>query len=99
MNKKDMSERDICTKFINPAIVQAGWNIQTQVREEYYFTSGRITVRGKTVVKGEGKRADYVLYLKPNFPIAIIEAKDNNKPLGGGMEQAINYAEATELQE
>ena len=93
MNKKDMSERDICTKFINPAIVKAGWNIQTQVREEYYFTSGRITVRGKTVVKGEGKRADYILYLKPNFPIAIIEAKDNNKPLGGGMEQAINYAE------
>jgi hypothetical protein len=75
--KKDLSERDICTKFINPALVQAGWDLLSQVREEVAFTKGRIIVRGKLVTRGKAKRADYILYYKPNIPIALIEAKDN----------------------
>jgi type I restriction enzyme R subunit len=56
MNKKDLSERDICTKFITPAVVQAGWDVQSQIREEVHFTKGRIIVRGKLVTRGKDKR-------------------------------------------
>ena len=93
MNKKELSERDICTKFINPAIKQAGWNMKKQVREEVSFTDGRIIVQGNLHTRGKRKRADYILYYKPNIPIAIIEAKDNKKPVGDGMQQALEYAE------
>ena len=89
MNKKDLSERDICTKYITPAVVNAGWDIQWQILEEVGFTKGRIIVRGKLVTRGKAQRADYILYYKPNIPIALIEAKDNNNPIGGGMQQAI----------
>jgi type I restriction enzyme R subunit len=75
MNKKDLSERDICTKFINPAIEKAGWNMRTQVREEVSFTDGRIIDQRKMYTRGESKRADYMLYYKSNIPVAIIEAK------------------------
>ena len=92
MNKKDLSERDICTKFIGPAVKAAGWDEMTQVREEVSFTKGRILVRGKLVTRGKGKRADYILYYKPNIPLAIIEAKDNNHSVGDGMQQALDYA-------
>jgi type I restriction enzyme R subunit len=92
MSKKDLSERDICTKFITPAIVQAGWDIHVQIREEISFTKGRIIVRGKLVTRGKAKRADYILYYKPNIPIALIEAKDNNHAVGDGMQQALEYA-------
>ena len=78
MNKKDLSERDICTKFITPSVKKAGWDEMTQIREEVNFTKGRIIVRGKLVTRGKGKRADYILYYKPNIPLALIEAKDNN---------------------
>src|ERR1035437_9781692 len=92
MNKKDLSERDICTKFIGPAVKRAGWDEMLQMREEVSFTKGRIIVRGKLVTRGKAKRADYILYYKPNIPIAIIEAKDNNCALGDGMQQALDYA-------
>ncbi|MGG6270760.1 EcoAI/FtnUII family type I restriction enzme subunit R [Leptolyngbya sp. AN03gr2] len=92
-NKQDLSERDICTKFITPALERSGWNILTQVREEVTFTQGRVIVRGKLVSRGESKRADYILYHKPNLPIAIIEAKDNRHGVGDGMQQALKYAE------
>ena len=90
MNKKDLSERDICTKFITPAVVNAGWDIQWQIREEVGFTRGRIIVRGKLVTRGKAQRADYILYYKPNIPIALIEAKDNNNPVGGGSSKLSN---------
>lgn len=93
MDKKTLSERDVCTKFITPALVKAGWDKMLQVREEVSFTKGRIIVRGKLVSRGKGKRADYILYYKPNIPIAIIEAKDNNHCVGDGMQQALEYAE------
>src|SRR5438477_5011876 len=92
MNKKELSERDICTKFITPALRSAGWDEISQLREEVSFTKGRIIVRGKLVTRGKAKRADYILYYKPNIPIAIIEAKDNNHSLGDGMQQALDYA-------
>jgi len=73
-------------------VKQAGWDEMTQVREEVSFTKGRILVRGKLVTRGKAKRADYILYYKPNIPIAIIEAKDNNHSVGDGMQQALDYA-------
>ncbi len=93
MNKKELSERDVCTKYITPAIQKAGWDLHTQVREEVSFTKGRIVVRGKMVSRGEAKRADYILYYRPNLPIAIVEAKDNTKSKGDGMQQALEYGE------
>jgi type I restriction enzyme, R subunit len=63
-----------------------------QIREEVAFTKGRIIVRGKLVSRGKAKRADYILYYKPNIPIGIIEAKDNNHSVGDGMQQALDYA-------
>ncbi len=92
-DKKKLSERDICSKFITPAILEAGWDLHSQIREEVSFTKGRIIVRGKLHSRGEQKRADYVLYYKSNIPIAVIEAKDNSHGIGSGMQQALNYAE------
>ena len=87
IDKKSLSERDICTKFITPALRKAGWDEVAQIREEVSFTKGRIIVRGKLVSRGKGKRADYILYYKPNIPIALIEAKDNTHATGDGMQQ------------
>lgn len=92
-----LSERDICTKFITPAIERAGWDIHTQVREEFPLTKGRIIVRGKIHSRGQNKRADYVLFYKPNIPIAVIEAKDATHSVGTGMQQALGYAELLQI--
>ena len=89
MNKKSLSERDICTKFITSHLIEAGWDIHNQVREEVSFTDGRIYVRGKLHTRGARKRADYILYYKPNIPIAVIEAKDNKHSVGAGIQQAL----------
>ena len=97
MSKKSLSERDICTKFITPAILKAGWDLHTQIREELSFTKGRIIVRGKLHTRGKQKRADYVLYYKSNIPIAVIEAKENNLSVGAGMQQALDYAETLDV--
>ncbi|MCY4612249.1 MAG: DEAD/DEAH box helicase family protein [Nitrospira sp.] len=97
MNKKSLSERDICTKFITPALRKAGWDEMTQIREEFSFTKGRIIVRGKLVSRGKAKRADYVLSYKPNVPIAVIEAKDNIHAIGAGMQQALDYADTLQV--
>lgn len=97
MDKKQLSERDICTKFITPALEQAGWNLQTQIREEFYLTQGRVIVRGQMHTRGQAKRADYVLFYKPNIPLAVLEAKDNNHEVGAGMQQALSYAELLDV--
>lgn len=94
VDKKSLSERDICSKYITPALVSAGWDLHNQIREEVSFTKGRVIVRGKLHTRGEQKRADYVLYYKPNIPLAVIEAKANTLSVGAGMQQALNYAEA-----
>jgi type I restriction enzyme R subunit len=97
LDKRTLSERDICTKFITPAVKKAGWDEMAQIREEVSFTKGRIIVRGKMVSRGQGKRADYVLYYKPNIPLALIEAKDNTQPIGAGIQQGLEYAETLDI--
>lgn len=97
MDKRALSERDICTKFITPALRQAGWDEMLQIREEVGFTKGRIIVRGKLVTRGQAKRADYILYFKPNIPLALIEAKDNSHSVGDGMQQALDYAATLDI--
>src|SRR5699024_8863972 len=97
LDKKKLSERDICTKFITPAIEQSGWDIQRQIREEYTFTDGRVIVRGNLTSRGKRKRADYLLSYKPNLPIAIVEAKDNKHSIGSGLQQAMNYGDILDV--
>ena len=97
LNKKSLSEQDICTKYITPAIDQAGWDIHSQVRQEVTFTAGRIIVRGRLHTRGVKRRADYVLYHQKNQPIAIIEAKDNKHSIGDGMQQGLAYADALDV--
>jgi len=97
VNKKSLSERDICTKYIIPAIKKAGWDIDAQVREEVSFTDGRIFVKGNKTARGEKKRADIILYYKPNIPVAVIEAKDNSHALGAGMQQGLHYAQMLDV--
>jgi type I restriction enzyme R subunit len=92
MDKRTLTERDICTKYILPALKRAGWDEMVQIREEVYFTKGRIIVRGKLVSRGKAKKADIVLYYKPNIPIALIEAKDNAHSVGDGIQQGLDYA-------
>ena len=97
MDKKTLSERDICTKFITPAVEKSGWNKHTQLLEEVSFTDGKIYVRGKLTARGAQKRADYILYYKPNIPIAIIEAKDNKHSIRAGIQQALDYAQILDI--
>ena len=97
MNKKELSERDICTKFITPAVEKAGWNIEKQIREEVTFTKGRIYVKGRLTSRGKAKRADYILYFKHNIPIAVIEAKDNKHSIDAGMQQALEYSDILDI--
>ncbi|MDD6930887.1 MAG: DEAD/DEAH box helicase family protein [Treponema sp.] len=96
-NKSSLSERDIITKYILPAIEQSGWNKQTQIREEVTFTAGRIFVKGKKTKRGEKKRADIIIYYKPNIPVAVVEAKDNKHTVGAGMQQALEYANTLDI--
>ncbi|MFA5033955.1 MAG: DEAD/DEAH box helicase family protein [bacterium] len=96
-SKKELSERDICTKFILPALLKSGWDIEKQIREEVFFTAGRILGGGNRTIRGEKKYADFILYLKPNIPIAVIEAKDNNHSVGAGLQQALGYAEILDI--
>ena len=97
MDKKSLSERDICTKFITPSLEKAGWDTQLQILEEVSFTDGKIYVRGKITARGTRKRADYILYYKPNIPIAIIEAKDNNHSVRAGIQQGLDYARILDI--
>lgn len=97
IDKKILSERDICTKFITPAIEKAGWDKHSQLLEEVSFTDGKIFVRGRLTARGKAKRADYILYYKPNIPIAIVEAKDNNHSVRSGIQQALDYARILDI--
>jgi type I restriction enzyme, R subunit len=100
MDKKALTETDIRTKFITPAIAGEGgskWDVMTQMVEEHYFTKGRVIVRGRTTTRGEAKRADYILLYKPNIPLAVVEAKDNRHSVGAGMQQALKYAEILDI--
>ena len=95
-NKKSLSEEDIKNRYITPALDKDGWE-KTHYRMEYYFTAGRVLIQGKQHARKEGKKADYLLFASPNNPIAIVEAKDNNKPVGGGLQQAMEYAQILDV--
>jgi type I restriction enzyme, R subunit len=95
--KQSLTERDICTKFVIPALETAGWDIQSQVREQLYFTDGPVLVRGKSVKRGNRKFADIVLYHRSNLKLAVIEAKDNTHSVGSGMQQALGYAKTLDV--
>ena len=97
MSKKSLTEIEICDRYITPAIVRAGWDQHSQVRREFSFTAGQVLVRGKMAVRGKRKRADYLLFHSQNFPLAVVEAKDNKHPVGGGMQQALGYAQALDV--
>ena len=97
MDKKSLTEQDICSKYILPAVIKSGWDLKYQIREQISFTDGKIIVRGKTVSRGERKRVDFILYYKNDLPLALIEAKDNNHSVGSGMEQALGYAESLDI--
>lgn len=96
MSKKDLTEEDIKLRYITPAINNAGWKNE-HIRMEYYFTDGRVIFQGKVHARQTGKKADYLLFHAANKPIAIVEAKDNSKPLGGGMQQAMEYAQILDI--
>lgn len=96
VNKKELSERDICSKFITPAIKRANWE-EKQIREEVNLTRGRIIVKGSSASRGKPKRADYILSYKPNLPLAVVEAKRNIYTVGEGMQQALMYAEMLDI--
>ncbi|MFW6029595.1 MAG: EcoAI/FtnUII family type I restriction enzme subunit R [Halanaerobiales bacterium] len=95
--KKMMTESEICMNYITPAINQAGWNKKRQMRREYYFTAGRIVVRGNMTKRKEGKKADYLLEYKANIPLAVVEAKNNKHSIGSGMQQALEYADNLDI--
>lgn len=94
--KHELSEEDIKLRYITPAI-SSKWNPHTQMRMEYYFTDGRIMVLGNHTARGKPKFADYLLFYQDNMPLAVVEAKDNNHPLGGGLQQAKEYAQILDV--
>ena len=97
MNEKERSERDICTKYITPALERAGWEIVAQIREEFPLAKGRVIVRSKLHTRAKHKRADYILFYKPNIPIAVFEAKDNTHSVGDSMQQCLGYVEMLQV--
>jgi len=97
MKKINLSESDIKAKFITPSILKSGWNEQTQLRREVYFTNGKINVNGQKTTREKGKFADYILFYKPNIPVAIIEAKSNKHGVKSGIQQALDYAEILDI--
>ncbi len=94
VNKRDLSEIDICDLFITPSIQQAGWDPVTQIRREVTLTPGPVVVRGNVASRNKKKKkfADYVLYKELGIPIATVEAKDNHHSVGQGLPQALDYA-------
>lgn len=99
VNKKELTELDICDLFITPAIKDAGWDQYTQIRREVTLTPGPVVVRGEMSARNKKKKkfADYVLQKEQGVPIAIVEAKDNNKTISHGLQQAIGYASILEV--
>lgn len=92
LNLSNLTEADIITKCVMPAILNAGWDNTTQIRQEVKPRDGKVIVRGKVAARRTVKSADIVLYHKPGIPLAVIEAKANKHEIGKGMQQGIEYA-------
>ena len=99
MNKNNLSESDICDKYIRPAMERAGWHALDQIFREFPLRAGRVVVRGNKSHRDASTvlRADYALFHKPNIPLAVVEAKDANHAVGAGMQQALRYAELLDV--
>jgi type I restriction enzyme R subunit len=99
MDKRDLSESDICDLFITPAITRATWDPKTQIRREVTLTPGPVVVRGNLASRNKKKKklADYVLSKEPGIPIAVVEAKDNHHTVSQGLQQALGYAEIMDI--
>ena len=95
LNKQEMTEEDIKLNYITPALQQKGWN--NKIRMEVKLTDGRINLRGNVYTRSTAKRADYILYNNPQFPIAVIEAKDNRHIVSFGIQQAKEYAQMMDI--
>jgi type I restriction enzyme R subunit len=95
MDKKELSEGDIENLFITPALIRAGWDMQSQIRQNVTLTPGPVVVRGEMSARNKKKKkfADYVLSWKPGTRVAVIESKENSYSVGSGMQQALGYAE------
>ena len=98
VNRKQLTEQEIRSNYIRPAIQDAGWSA-SQIREEYPITAGRIIARGGTSKRDKKsiKRADFILFYKSHIPLAVVEAKDNNHSISDGMQQALEYAELMKI--
>ncbi|GAA5136778.1 EcoAI/FtnUII family type I restriction enzme subunit R [Thalassotalea piscium] len=92
MDKKKLSETDIISKFIMPAVLSTGWNLMKQIRQEVKLRDGKVIVRGQVGMRKTVKSADIVLYHKPSMPLAVIEAKANKHEVGKGIQQGLDYA-------
>ena len=92
VNKTHLTETDIITKYILPAVKDAGWDVMSQIRQEVKLRDGKVVVRGKLAARLTVKSADIVLYHKPGLPLAVIEAKANKHEVGKGMQQGLDYA-------
>lgn len=95
LSKKDMTEEDIKLQFITPALINK-WDIK-KITMETQITDGKINLKGNFAVREKPKKVDYLLYLGPNYPIAVVEAKDNNHSVSYGMQQAMTYAKMLDL--
>jgi len=92
MDKKSLSEADIISKYIMPAVINAGWDDMLQIRQEVPLRDGKVIVRGNIGMRTRVKSADIVLYHKPSMPLAVIEAKSNKHEIGKGIQQGLDYA-------
>ena len=91
-SKSQLSETDIISKYILPAIKNNGWDDMTQIRQEVKLRDGKVVVRGQIAARKKVKSADIVLYYKPSIPLAVVEAKANKHEVGKGMQQGLDYA-------
>src|SRR5690554_5985809 len=97
MDKSKLTETDIITKYILPALAKAGWDNMTQIRQEVKLRDGKVIVRGQMGMRQTVKSADIVLYYKMGMPLAVIEAKANKHDLGKGMQQGLDYAQLLDV--
>ena len=95
--KKQMTEEDIKLNFITPALLNRGWQDRITMETAVKFTDGKVNLKGNLVVRETPKKADYILYICANNPIAIVEAKDNTHSVSFGLQQAIQYAGMLDL--
>ncbi len=95
--KSQMTEEDIKLNFITPALVSSGWQNKITMETKVQFTDGKVNIRGNLVSREPAKKAEYILYINANNPIAIVEAKDNHHTVSHGLQQAKTYAQMMDI--